>query len=522
MEQSSVLQAMRNPGFYPEATRKVELRETHISTLFLTDRFVYKVKKPVDFGFLDYTTLNARRFFCEQELRLNRRLANDVYLQILPVRRQGDRITLTGEEGEVIEYVLKMRRLPADRMLDTLLMEGSVDREMIRRIALHLIGFHSRAESTPEISIYGSPRRIRKNIEENFEQTRSFIGETIEKNVFERIRNDSRAFLDGNRSLLEKRVTEKKIRDCHGDLRPEHICVQEPIVIFDCVEFNRRFRYSDVACDLAFLAMDLDFFEQPELSRHLVHNYARYTRDIDLLRLIRFYKSYRAYVRGKVESMKAKDPALPAGEKERTRRAARRYFALAGTYTGARPYLIITCGLTGTGKSTLALRLAQDLDLPLFRSDLVRKELAGIPASAHQDVPFGEGIYGEAMSRWTYDALLERGEEELRKGNPVLLDAAFLKKEERKKAGKLAQKMNARFFVIETRCPEETAMQRIRKRHQERDDPSDGREEIYHAQKERFDPVTGLPDGPHIVVSTADRGDPALRVEMEILLAVET
>lgn len=520
MDQSIVLKAMRDPGFYPEAPRKVEVIETHISTLFLTDHFVYKVKKPVDFGFLDYTTLAARRFFCEQELRLNRRLAADVYLQVLPIRRQGNRIRLR-EEGTVIEYTLQMRRLPAKWILSNLLQAGNVDREMIRRIALHLIGFHSRAESTFEISIYGSLRRILKNTEENFRQTRPFIGKTIEEEALERIRRYSLAFLEDHRPLLEKRIAEKKIRDCHGDLRPEHICVEDPIVIFDCVEFNRRFRYSDVAADLAFLAMDLDFFDQPGLSRHLIHNYARYTHDLDLLRLIRFYKCYRAYVRGKVESLKGDDPALPAQERKRAWTTARKYFALADRYTGARPYLAITCGLTGTGKSMLAARVARDLDLALFRSDILRKELAGIPPATHQDSSFGEGIYTPEMNRRTYRTLLSKAEEELRKGRSVLLDAAFLKEKERNGAEELAKKTNARFFVIETRCPGKTACNRLQQRRKEGADPSDGRVEIYTAQKAHFETVTGLPPESHIVVSTAERGDPCFRVETEILLTVE-
>jgi len=520
MNQSIVLKAMRSPGFYPEAPQKVEVCETHISTLFLTDHFVYKVKKPVDFGFLDYTTLAARRFFCEQELRLNRRLAADVYLQVLPIRRQGNRISLTGE-GEVVEYTLKMRRLPERRMLNNLLQEGDIDRETIRRIALHLIGFHSRAETTFEISDYGSIRRILKNTEENFRQTRPFIGKTIEEEAFERIRRYSFAFLEDNRPLLEKRIAEKKIRDCHGDLRPEHICVEEPIVIFDCVEFNRRFRYSDVAADLAFLAMDLDFFNQPDLSRHLVHNYVRYTLDLDLLRLIRFYKCYRAYVRGKVESFKGNDRALSPQETEQAWTTARKYFTLADRYTGARPYLAVTCGLTGTGKSTLAARIAQDLDLPLFRSDILRKELAGIPLATHLDAPIDKGIYTPEMNRRTYRTLLSKAEEKLREGKPVLLDAAFLKEEERKGAEELAKKMNAYFFVIETRCPEKTACNRLQQRRKEGSDPSNGRVAVYTAQKTHFEAVTGLPPESHIVVSTADRGDPFFRVETEILLAVE-
>jgi aminoglycoside phosphotransferase family enzyme/predicted kinase len=520
MDQLEVLQAMREPDFYPDHPNRVEVQETHISTLFFTDRSVYKVKKPVDFGFLDYTTLNARKYFCEQELLLNQRLSREVYLKVLPIYQREKEISLD-PPGKIVEYAVLMRRLPQERMMDVLLREGRIDDESIRRIALHLIGFHSRTETGPEISIYGTSKRIFKNTEENFTQTAPFVDKTITREQFNRVRKFTHDFLNQSRPLLERRIQEKKIRDCHGDIRPEHICVEDPIVIFDCVEFNRRFRYSDVAADLAFLAMDLDFFGYPELSRHLIRIYVNYTHDLDLLRIIRFYKCYRAYVRGKVDSFKSIDPHVTAGEADEARTRAQKYFSLAETYARERPYLAITCGLTGTGKSLLASRLARDLRAKLYRSDQVRKELAGISPEEHRLDPFGRGLYSKEMTEKTYRSLLEKAEEQLGRNRPVLLDATFLRSSEREQARSLSKRMKIPFFILEARCPDELVRERLEKRMGEKTDPSDGRWEIYTAQKKIFEPITGLPPENHLVISTADRGDPFFRIEMSILLEVE-
>lgn len=520
MDQSEILKAMQDPGFYPERPDRVDVMETHISTLFLTDRFVYKVKKPVDFGFLDFTTLSARRFFCEQEVYLNQRLSSDVYLKVLPVRERGGGFSL-GDGGTIVEYAVKMRRLPEEKMMETLLRKGEVDHETIRRIAFRLIGFHSRARTDPEISIYGSAARITKNTEENFLQTRPFIGTTLNKKQYQGIVDFTQDFIARNRALFRKRIEEKKIRDCHGDIRMEHICIEDEIVIFDCVEFNRRFRYSDVAADIAFLAMDLDFHNAPALSRDLISIYVDYTHDMDLLKLIRFYKCYRAYVRGKVGSLKGQDKGLSQNARDQAVAEAKKYFALSETYAGPRPYLVITSGLTGTGKSTLAQTLAGDLGAALFQSDPIRKELASVPRGERHLDPFGKGIYAQDISRKTYDALLSRARGELKQGRPVILDATYLKAGQRKDAQDLAEKMKVPFFVVQVVCPEEEVKRRLSERMEKGQGPSDGRWEIYLEQKNIQDPVTEVPSDRLLMVNTAEKEKLIFEVEKTILLDVE-
>ncbi len=520
MDQSLILQAMGDPAFYPDAPSAVTVRQTHISTLFLTEDYVYKVKKPVNFGFLDFTTPSARHYFCEQEVLLNRRLSPGVYLGVSAIH-QSDRGIHFDPPGEVVEYAVRMRRIPEARMMDVLLAQGEVDTGIIHRIVLQLVDFHGRARTDREISLYGSATRVGKNTEENFRQTEAFIGTTLGRDPFHRIRAFTRDFLERRRVLFRKRVADKRIRDCHGDIRMEHICIVEPIVIFDCIEFNRRFRYTDVAADLAFLAMDLDFHERPDLSRSLVETYIEYSQDWELLKVIRFYKCYRAYVRGKVESFQSADPAVPEAARKRHLSQARKYFALADTYAEARPYLVITSGFTGTGKSRIAEALAVELDTALFQSDRIRKEITGVPAEEHRFDPFGKGIYSQETSRKTYQTLLSKAGDALRQGRPVILDATYLREEERAAAQALAEKHRVPLFVMEITCSEEEVRRRLSNRLREADAISDGRWEIYLSQKEIREPLRGIPPERHFLVDTTGKEDYVPGIAISILMDVE-
>jgi len=309
-----------------------------MSFILLTGEYVYKIKKPVNLGYLDYTTLEKRHFFCLQELELNRRLCPDAYLAVVPItmslrgtKRRSNLVRIEGR-GKTIEYAVKMKQLPQDRMMDVLLLRGQVTLEMVAKVAEKLVGFHQRAETNPEIAAFGRLDVIRQNTDENFAQTEKYIGLTIFRAKYERIRGYTDTFIKSNASLFEKRVREGKIRDCHGDLHAAHICFTDSICIYDCIEFNDRFRYSDVASEVAFLAMDLDHYQQAGLSRHLVNTYVELGHDEDLLKLLNFYKCYRAYVRGKVESFKLDDPYIPEEEKARVLTAAQSYFELAESY----------------------------------------------------------------------------------------------------------------------------------------------------------------------------------------------
>jgi len=327
-----LVQALLNPKAYPETPpQRIELVQTQMSFVFLTDDYVYKVKKSVNLGYLDYTTLDKRHFYCQREVKLNRRLCPDAYLGVVPISRDKGNISIEGQ-GEVIEYAVKMRRLPQQAMMDGLLANNQVSPQMVTSVAQKLVEFHQQAETNVNISAFGDLDAIIKNTEENFTQTEKYIGNTISQEKYQRIKDYTDSFIEKNTPLFHKRITDGRIRDCHGDLHAAHICFTNGICIYDCIEFNDRFRYCDVASEVAFLAMDLDHYGRTDLSQSFVNAYVAQSRDEELLQLLNFYKCYRAYVRGKVESFKLDDPYISEEEKTRVLAIARSYFDLAESY----------------------------------------------------------------------------------------------------------------------------------------------------------------------------------------------
>ena len=328
--QKQVVEALMKPEAYDVEPGKIELTQTHISFIFLTRNFVYKVKKAVDLGFLDFTTLEKRRFFCEKELELNRRLCEGMYLEVVPINKSNV-IKMKGK-GETVEYAVKMKGIPQERMMSKLLEENKVNKELIDKIAKIIAEFHSKAETNSSISEFGSLAIIETNWKENFDQTREFVEKTISTKDFKLMRGRIDDFMKKNVSLFEKRMAEGRIRDCHGDIHSGNIFVADRIYIFDAIEFNERFRYSDVASDVAFLAMDLDFKERTDLSDFFIKKYVEYSGDQESSKLLPFYKCYRAYVRGKVISFKLKDPNVSSEEKSAAMEDAEAYFKLASNY----------------------------------------------------------------------------------------------------------------------------------------------------------------------------------------------
>jgi aminoglycoside phosphotransferase family enzyme/predicted kinase len=495
----ALVEVLLKPETYAHHPRKVELVQTQMSFIFLTGDYVYKVKKPVDLGYLDYTTLEKRLFFCRQEVELNRRLCPDVYLEVVPLVSHNGKIRLGGE-GEAIEYAVKMKQLPADRMMDRLLTHDLVTEEMVDRVARKLAAFHANALTDEEISKYGSLEAIMINTDENFDQTEKYIDITVPSHEYNRIKAYTEHFLESNKSLLVRRVKEGRVKDCHGDLHAAHVCISNGICIYDCIEFNDRFRYGDVASEVAFLAMDLDRFQRADLSGAFVNAYVRTSQDEELLKLLNFYKCYRAYVRAKVSSFMFDDPYIP--DKEATRTAARSYFDLAYRYTRERPLLLIMAGLVGTGKTTVVEALSRSLGMNVISSDVVRKGLAGIPSTERRFEPFSAGIYSEEFSKKTYDEMFARAGELLSKGQSVILDASFKKRQDRLQAKKLADEANADFSVIECILDRDAVKKRLERRVKE-GSVSDGRWEIYEQQKQDFDEITEFPPEQHIVLDTS-------------------
>ncbi len=335
MDIFSLRKALLNPEIYPDLPKEVKCVETHISILFLTGKYVYKVKKPVDFGFLDFTSLEKRKYFCKQEVVLNRRLAAELYLGVVSIIGDGNWVLLeSGEEGggRVVEYAVQMKQIPEEMLMDRLLAIRRVTPTMIDAVANKLAKFYSSAETGDDINRFARPERVKQDTDENFEQTERYIDVTSPQDAYKEVREKTNQFLRTKGPLFDERIASGRIRDCHGDLRLEHIFWGDEIAIFDCIEFNKRFRYTDIAADIAFLAMDLDYRDREDLSRRFIRSFVETSGDRKLPDILGFYQCYRAYVRGKVESFRLDDPDVPEEEKKKVLENAKKYFQLSSQY----------------------------------------------------------------------------------------------------------------------------------------------------------------------------------------------
>lgn len=439
MQLARLLEYLSETAAYPYPVERVEVRQTHISAVFLAGQYVYKVKKPVNYGFIDFSTLAKRKHYCEEEVRLNRRLAPDVYIGVVPVTCRGTRVALEGA-GDMVEWAVKMRRLPDEATLQNRLQQGAISLEVIGRLARRLATFHAQAECGPHIAPYGRFEVVAGNARENFAQAAEQVGTTVSRSVFERAQALTEASLTRHQSLIDRRAEHDVPRDTHGDLRLSHIYhfpEREPpddLVVIDCIEFSDRFRFADPVSDMAFLYMGLAYQGRRDWAHAFAEAYFDASRDQEGRTLLPLYTAYRAAVRGKVEGLKLARPEMSENDRTVALSKAKGSWLLALSELeapGRKPCLILIGGLPGTGKSTLAHALAQQAGFRVIRSDVVRKELAG----AHGDdcrTEFGQGIYTAEWTRRTYSECLRRAEAGLFHGDRVLVDANFREENDRR------------------------------------------------------------------------------------------
>jgi aminoglycoside phosphotransferase family enzyme len=327
-----LIEDLREPAAFPENTTTINVVQTHISVVFVADSFVYKIKKPVDFGFLDFSTLEKRKYYCRQEVFLNRRLARDLYVDVLPVSLVNGKYSLREQAGEPVEYAVKMKRIPDDRLMKSFFNAGKITPDHLVEIARVLSEFHKTARTDAEIARFAEPDNFKINTDENFEQVRKHCGLTISEKQFEDIQAYTNDFFETHRDLFFKRISDGRIRDCHGDLHMEHVCLMPGLPIIDCIEFNERFRYSDAIADIAFLLMDLEYHSGTKEAEILWDQYKNLSNEENADHLVNFYKIYRAFVRGKVNGFQVDDPGIGDRDKEDAIQRAKSYFDLAYGY----------------------------------------------------------------------------------------------------------------------------------------------------------------------------------------------
>ena len=510
-QQIAIFETMARPDFYPHDVSTIEQRETHISKVFLTGEYAYKIKKPVYLDFLDFTTLEKRRHYCQQEVILNKRLSTDIYLDVVPITQTNDRYYLAGP-GEAVEYAVKMRQLPEKFSMLQLARRGKIDRDSVDELARVLVKFYQHSSTGDNINNLGTWSTIWTNTEENFSQTEQFAGNLLDEHMFPIIRAATRSFLIRRKASFDRRVEREKIRDCHGDLRTGHIYFCDGIQIIDCIEFNDRFRYADITSDLAFLTMDLDFEGYPQVARHLINSFLDYTKDEEMLVLLDFYKCYRAYVRVKVNCFHLQEEGLLTNARSKLIRETERYLKLAYRYAVqfTRPTIWVVCGLPAGGKSTIAKEMAGTLSVRILQSDRVRKQLLDVSTDEPMDLPFESGIYSKEASSLTYGKLMMLAQEVVEKGGSVILDATFSRQHQRDEVIRLARDMDANILFIECVAPYEMLKKRLADR-EKRAGISDARLRHLKQLKAHFEPLGELQNDMHLKINTEESLDGCMR-----------
>jgi aminoglycoside phosphotransferase family enzyme/predicted kinase len=479
MKQPPLVQFLQDPANHCERPERVELLETHISWVFLTDRFAYKLKKPVRFAFVDFSTVAKRKEACFDELRLNRRLAPDVYLDVRPLaeaRDGGYRWAGPGEPVEPVDWVVKMRRLPAHACLLQRLQEGSVSDRQIEALANFFADYY-RQQAPLTLQAEQVRARLAELIRSNQADLCRILPDHCQ--FAEQVHDKQLAYLASHAELFDSRVCDGRFVDGHGDLRPEHIYLLPQPVVIDCIEFSPQLRHLDILDELGFLSMECDHIGHPEVGERIIERYRQVTGDHGPASLLAFYKSYRACVRAKVCALRG----AQAQGSTRTATLSRAvvYLAMAEREQSqlSRPRLIVVSGLMGTGKSTLAVMLAERLGAKLLQTDQLRRDKFG---SSSERAGYGEGLYRRSLREEIYDDLLRRADELLEHRHSVVLDGTFSAAQHRQAAQQLADRQQADYLLVRCECPRELAIDRIEQRRSQRQTTSEARGELYDRQ----------------------------------------
>lgn len=501
-------EAMRNPAFYPHTTHNIQVIHTHISTIFLTGEFAYKIKKPVNFGFLDFTRLADRKRFCEKEVRLNSRFAPNLYLGVMPILQTNGAYCLgndsTGNPADIVEYAVKMRQFDPTQQLDCLLAAGQLPLEQMDTLARRLARFHQQAEPAPADSHFGDPASVVAPMQQNFALLYQKLGASAPIERLHTLENWTQQEYSRLYAQLQQRKQGGHIRACHGDMHLGNIALIEgEITFFDGIEFNDELRWIDTASDCAFLLMDLEDRGKPVWARRLLNLWLQETGDYPALPVITFYKVYRALVRAKVQALRLAQVADGEGRSSILHRCAE-YLELAAGYTQRPPpALIITHGLSGSGKSWGCATLAEQLGFIQIRSDVERKRLAGMQADDRQPDGLDQGIYTADMTLRTYDRLAGLSSLALQSGHCAVVDATFLQAEQRQRFQQLARQHQAAFLILHFEATPAQMEANIARRQRMDNDASDADIAVLHKQLSCYKALQD--DEPYVTVRINER-----------------
>ena len=457
-----LIQQMLSPEFYPHpVTIPIESIQTHASIVLLTGDFAYKLKKPVNFGFLDYSTVTKRQHFCTEEVRLNQRGAKELYLAVLPISKQGDRYQF-GNEGEIVDYAVKMVQFPHSALLSSMFESGQITINDLEEMGRVVAQFHAQAQTSDYISSFGTVAKIRQSIDDNYRQTEKYIGRSQTQQQYIETKAYTDRFLLEHEQLFVDRIAGGFIRECHGDLHLRNICRwQTKILLFDCIEFNEPFRFVDTMYDVAFAVMDLEARGRKDLANRFLNTYVEQTGDWAGLQVLPMYLSRQAYVRAKVTSFLLDDAGISSEDRVAAAETAGNYYRQAWEYTRSKQgRLIMISGLSGSGKSTLGKQIAESLKGVQIRSDAVRKHLGGVSLLTKGD----DSLYTPEMTARTYQEVLALGAKLAAQGFTVILDAKYDRQSLRAAVIDLAQSEGIQLDIIYCTAPESVLLDRLLQR----------------------------------------------------------
>lgn len=499
----TLIQKMLEPEFYPHPVQEpIQLLQTHISFIILTGDYAYKIKKPVNFGFLDFSTLDKRKQFCQAEYQMNQQQAPELYLEVLPIIQINDNFQLGGDEQAAVEYVLKMQEFPQDNLFIELFQEEKLTEQQMEDLGKIVAEFHQNCPTNDYILKFGEVDQVRHSIEGNYQKTAKYIGCCQTQEQYEQTKQYTDSFFETFEPVFRNRIEQQWIRECHGDLHLKNICFyHDKILLFDRIEFNEEFRFVDVMYDIAFVVMDLEGRGRADLANRFLNAYIEQTGDWEGLQLLPFYLTRQAYVRAKVNSLLLDDINISEEERELAQEEANHYYKLAWQYTRrSQGGMVMMSGLSGSGKSTTARQLAKRLNAIQIRSDAVRKHLANVPLFEKG----GEEIYTPEMTEKTYQRLLELGILLANQGFWVILDAKYDQQQQREKVIELCHEHELPLQILECTAPMDILQARLEER---QGDIADATADLLSSQSENYQPFTELENHYRMTIDTTQNFD---------------